>query len=46
MNTKLVSAKGLQLLRRYDKKPESARAQLLDEVSFLQLFLSPFKQFT
>ncbi|CAH8274387.1 unnamed protein product [Arabidopsis lyrata] len=42
MNTKLVSAKGLQLLRRYDKKPESARAQLLDEdgPAYVHLFVS------
>lgn len=49
MTTKLISATGLQHLRRYDKKPESARAQLLDEVSLLQLFFffffSHFKQF-
>ena len=38
MTTKLISATGLQLLRRFDKKPESARAQLLDEVTLLPLF--------
>lgn len=46
MTTKLISATGLQLLRRFDKKSESARAQLLDEVIPLLLFLSHFKQFT
>ncbi|KAM7273178.1 hypothetical protein ACFE04_027842 [Oxalis oulophora] len=32
MTTKLISGTGLQLLRRYDKKPESNKAQLLDDV--------------
>ncbi|CAH2076908.1 unnamed protein product [Thlaspi arvense] len=42
MTTKLISATGLQLLRRYDKKPESARAQLLDEdgPAYVHLFVS------
>ena len=40
MTTKLISATGLQLLRRYDKKSESARAQLLDEVNLLSFFFS------
>lgn len=40
MTTKLISATGLQLLRRYDKKAESARAQLLDEVNVLSFFFS------
>lgn len=39
MTTKLITANGLQHLRRYDKKPESARAQLLDEVRALYLLL-------
>lgn len=29
---KLISDTGLQLLRRYDKKPENYKAQLLDDV--------------
>lgn len=38
MSTKLISGTCLQLLRRYDHKPESQRAPLLDEVScFLTL---------
>uniref|UniRef100_M4F0L8 V-type proton ATPase subunit H n=2 Tax=Brassica campestris TaxID=3711 RepID=M4F0L8_BRACM len=42
MVTKLISATDLQLLRRYDKKPESARAQLLDEdgPAYVQLFVT------
>uniref|UniRef100_A0A1J3CY23 V-type proton ATPase subunit H n=1 Tax=Noccaea caerulescens TaxID=107243 RepID=A0A1J3CY23_NOCCA len=42
MTTKLISATGLQHLRRYDKKPESARAQLLDEdgPAYVHLFVS------
>ncbi|CAN6826602.1 unnamed protein product, partial [Brassica oleracea] len=42
MTTKLISATDLQLLRRYDKKPESARAQLLDEDgrAYVQLFVT------
>uniref|UniRef100_A0A0D3BLF7 Uncharacterized protein n=1 Tax=Brassica oleracea var. oleracea TaxID=109376 RepID=A0A0D3BLF7_BRAOL len=40
MTTKLISATDLQLLRRYDKKTESARAQLLDEVNLLQQLFS------
>ncbi|CAN6987714.1 unnamed protein product [Brassica oleracea var. botrytis] len=42
MTTKLISATDLQLLRRYDKKTESARAQLLDEFgfSYVQLFVT------
>lgn len=31
MTTKLISGTSLQLLRRYDKKPESQRASLLDD---------------
>ena len=38
MSTKLISGTCLQLLRRYDHKPESQRAPLLEEVScFLNL---------
>lgn len=33
MTTKLISGTGLQLLRRYDKKPGNSKAQLLDDVS-------------
>ncbi|KAL0679690.1 hypothetical protein Bca4012_007671 [Brassica carinata] len=42
MTTKLISATDLQLLRRYDKKTESARAQLLDEDgrAYVQLFVT------
>ncbi|KAF3547902.1 hypothetical protein DY000_02009992 [Brassica cretica] len=42
MTTKLISATDLQLLRRYDKKPENARAQLLDEDgrAYVQLFVT------
>ncbi|CAN8276249.1 unnamed protein product [Cochlearia groenlandica] len=42
VTTKLISATGLQLLRRYDKKAESAKAQLLDEEgpAYIQLFVS------
>lgn len=35
MSTKLISGTGLQLIKRYDKKPQSSRAQLLDEVIIL-----------
>ncbi|PKI59385.1 hypothetical protein CRG98_020216 [Punica granatum] len=31
MSTKLISGTCLQLLRRYDKRPESSRAQLLED---------------
>lgn len=34
MSTKLISGTSLQLLRRYDNRPESYRAQLLDDVNF------------
>jgi V-type H+-transporting ATPase subunit H len=42
MTTKLISGTGLQLLRRYDKKPESYRAQLLDDdgPSYVYVFVS------
>jgi hypothetical protein len=33
MVTKLISGTDLQLLRRYDNRPESYRAQLLDDVT-------------
>lgn len=33
MTTKLITGTCLQLLRRYDKKSESYRAQLLDDVT-------------
>lgn len=32
MTTKLITGTCLQLLRRYDKRPESYRAQLLEDV--------------
>lgn len=32
MSTKLITGTGLQLLRRYDKKPEGFKAQLLEDV--------------
>jgi len=35
MSTKLISGTCLQLLRRYDHKPESQRAPLLEEVELL-----------
>lgn len=34
MSTKLISGTSLQLLRRYDHRSESQRAQLLDDVIF------------
>lgn len=34
MSTKLITSTCLQLLRRYDKRPESQRASLLEDVSF------------
>lgn len=40
MNTKLITGTGLQLLRRYDKKPENYKAQLLDDVKFSSLIFS------
>ncbi|CAF1711485.1 hypothetical protein YC2023_043271 [Brassica napus] len=45
MTTKLISATDLQLLRRYDKKTESARAQLLDEL-FVTILRDIFKEET
>ncbi|CAN0896494.1 V-type proton ATPase subunit H [Linum grandiflorum] len=42
MVTKLISGTDLQLLRRYDKKSESHKAQLLDDsgVAYVRLFVS------
>ncbi|KAL8557763.1 hypothetical protein ACS0TY_005027 [Phlomoides rotata] len=42
MTTKLISGTGLQLLRRYDKKPENTKAQLLDDdgPSYIRVFVS------
>lgn len=33
MSSKLITGTGLQLLRRYDKRTESQKASLLDDVS-------------
>ncbi|KAI3459094.1 hypothetical protein Pfo_015757 [Paulownia fortunei] len=42
MTTKLITGTGLQLLRRYDKKPENYKAQLLDDdgPSYVRIFVS------
>ncbi|XP_057801650.1 V-type proton ATPase subunit H-like [Salvia miltiorrhiza] len=42
MTTKLITGTGLQLLRRYDKKPEAYKAQLLDDdgPSYVRIFVS------
>ncbi|PIN20395.1 Vacuolar H+-ATPase V1 sector, subunit H [Handroanthus impetiginosus] len=42
MTTKLITGTGLQLLRRYDKKPENYKAQLLDEdgPAYIRVFVS------
>ncbi|KAK3039633.1 hypothetical protein RJ639_027224, partial [Escallonia herrerae] len=42
MTTKLINGTGLQLLRRYDKKAESYRAQLLDDdgSAYVRVFVS------
>ncbi|XP_022853849.1 V-type proton ATPase subunit H-like [Olea europaea var. sylvestris] len=42
MNTKLITGTGLQLLRRYDKKPENYKAQLLDDdgPSYIRVLVS------
>ncbi|XP_042003335.1 V-type proton ATPase subunit H-like isoform X2 [Salvia splendens] len=42
MTTKLITGTGLQLLRRYDKKPEAYKAQLLDDdgQSYVRVFVS------
>lgn len=39
MTTKLITGTGLQLLRRYDKKPENNKAQLLDDVNVLLVYV-------
>ncbi|KAL6548538.1 hypothetical protein OROGR_008959 [Orobanche gracilis] len=42
MTTKMISGTGLQLLRRYDKKPENYKAQLLDDdgPAYIRVFVS------
>ncbi|KAL3652071.1 hypothetical protein CASFOL_001752 [Castilleja foliolosa] len=42
MTTKLITGTGLQLLRRYDKKPENYKAQLLDDdgPAYIHVFVS------
>lgn len=42
MTTKLITGTGLQLLRRYDKKAENNKAQLLDDdgPSYIRVFVS------
>ncbi|KAL6504021.1 hypothetical protein OROGR_025944 [Orobanche gracilis] len=42
MTTKLITGTGLQLLRRYDKKPEYYKAQLLDDdgPAYIRVFVS------
>ncbi|GMI94244.1 hypothetical protein like AT3G42050 [Hibiscus trionum] len=42
MTTKLISGTGLQLLRRYDNRAESVRAQLLDDdgPAYVRVFVS------
>ncbi|KAB2071656.1 hypothetical protein ERO13_A08G221656v2 [Gossypium hirsutum] len=42
MTTKLISGTGLQLLRRYDNRAESVRAQLLDDdgPAYVQVFVN------
>ncbi|KAL1807873.1 hypothetical protein DCAR_0727257 [Daucus carota subsp. sativus] len=42
MSTKLISGTGLQLLKRYDKKPQSIKAQLLDEdgPAYVRVFIT------
>lgn len=42
MTTKLITGTALQLLRRYDKRPESQRASLLDDdgPSYVRVFVS------
>ena len=45
MTTKLITGTGLQLLRRYDKKAENYKAQLLDDVIFISIsILFPAQQ--
>ncbi|KAK6156440.1 hypothetical protein DH2020_010688 [Rehmannia glutinosa] len=46
MTTKLITGTGLQLLRRYDKKPLNYKAQLLDDViALLLLYICFFPHF-
>lgn len=42
MSTKLISGTGLQLIKRYDKKPQSFKAQLLDEdgPAYVRVFIT------
>ncbi|EPS61013.1 hypothetical protein M569_13786, partial [Genlisea aurea] len=42
MTSKLITGTGLQLLRRYDKKPENYKAQLLDDdgPSYIRVFVN------
>ncbi|KAM7513806.1 hypothetical protein LguiA_003389 [Lonicera macranthoides] len=42
MSTKLITGTGLQLLRRYDKKPEGFKAQLLEDdgPAYVRVFIS------
>ncbi|GER28286.1 v-type proton ATPase subunit H [Striga asiatica] len=42
MTTKLITGTGLQLLRRYDKKPDNYKAQLLDDdgPAYVRVFVS------
>ncbi|KAL7148417.1 hypothetical protein ABFS83_06G177000 [Erythranthe nasuta] len=42
MTTKLITGTGLQLLRRYDKKPENKKADLLDDdgPAYIHVFVS------
>ncbi|KAL3838507.1 hypothetical protein ACJIZ3_023098 [Penstemon smallii] len=42
MTTKLITGTGLQLLRRYDKKPDNYKAQLLDDdgPAYIRVFVS------
>ena len=42
MSTKLISSTSLQLLKRYDHKPEAQRGPLLDEVSTFFFVLGLF----
>lgn len=45
MTTKLITGTCLQLLRRYDKRPESYRAQLLEDVILFCLTFLEFENF-
>lgn len=42
MTAKLISGTGLQLLRRYDHRPDNVQAALLDEVSRVFLIAVSF----